>query len=110
MKLADLPCGMIDWSRAPVSVHPGETGSATARTRHLGDIQLRVVEYSAGYLADHWCDKGHILLVMAGALTIEHQDGTRYDLTDGVSWHVADGGAAAHRVISEQGATAFIVD
>ena len=110
MKLLDLPCGMIDWSRIPANTQPGETGTATARTRTFGDIQLRLVEYSAGYLADHWCDMGHILLVTAGALTIEHRDGARYDLAAGMTWHVADNGAPGHRVISETGATAFIVD
>jgi hypothetical protein len=89
---------------------PGATGTATARTRRFGDTQLRLVDYSAGYLADHWCDKGHVLLVVAGSLVIEHQDGRRYDLTAGMSWHVADDGAAAHRVVCEKGATVFIVD
>jgi len=92
------------------TTHPGETGVATVRANALGDVQIRMVEYSAGYLADHWCDKGHILLVTAGALTIEHRDGARYDLAAGASWHVADNGAAAHRVVCEAGATAFIVD
>jgi hypothetical protein len=110
MKLADLPCGMIDWASVPPSLHPGETGAATARTRQFGNIQLRLVEYSAGYLADHWCDKGHILLVTDGAVTIEHRDGARYDLAVGASWHVADNGASAHHVVSERGATVFIVD
>ena len=110
MKLAGLPCGMIDWGTIPATTHPGETGTAIARAHCLGDIQLRLVEYSAGYLADHWCDKGHVILVTSGAMNIEHQDGTRYELTAGASWHVADAGAAPHRVISESGATAFIVD
>jgi hypothetical protein len=110
VKLADLPRGMIDWANEPASMVAGETGAATARSRSFGDLQLRLVEYSAGYCADHWCDKGHILLVTAGALTIEHRDGRRYDLGPGASWHVADNGAPAHRVICEHGATVFIVD
>jgi quercetin dioxygenase-like cupin family protein len=75
-----------------------------------GDVQLRLVEYSAGYLADHWCDKGHILFVTAGTLTIEHRDGQRYELTAGAAWHVGENGAASHRVVCETGATVFIVD
>jgi hypothetical protein len=110
MKLTGMPCGMIDWASIPATTQPGATGGATARARSFGDIQLRLVEYSAGYLADHWCDKGHILLVTGGALTIEHRDGARYELAAGASWHVADGGAAPHRVVSETGAIAFIVD
>jgi hypothetical protein len=110
MKLADLPCGMIEWTNVPCAMHPGETGHAVMRSRLLGDIQLRMVEYSAGYLADHWCDKGHILLVTEGAVLLEHRDGTRYELAAGVTWHVADNGATPHRVICEHGATVFIVD
>ena len=110
MDFPGLPCGMIDWASLPSTVHPGESGTAAMRSRSFGDIQLRLVEYSPGYLADHWCDKGHILLVTAGGLTIEHRDGTRYELAVGVTWHVADNGASAHRVVSAHGATAFIVD
>jgi hypothetical protein len=110
MKLADLPCGMIDWADVPRTSHPGETGHAAMRSRLLGDIQLRMVEYSAGYVADHWCDKGHILLVTEGAVVLEHRDGMRYALAAGTAWHVADHGAAPHRVLCEQGATVFIVD
>jgi hypothetical protein len=110
MDFPGLPCGMIDWANEPSETVPGATGTATARARRFGDIQLRLVDYSAGYLADHWCDKGHILLVTVGALAIEHCDGSRYELTAGASWHVADNGAPAHRVISEHGATAFIID
>jgi hypothetical protein len=110
MELGDLPCGMIDWESVPRTTHPGETGHAAMRAHLIGGIQLRMVEYSAGYLADHWCVKGHILLVTEGALTLEHRDGTRYELSAGASWHVADNGAAPHRVICEYGATVFIVD
>jgi hypothetical protein len=110
MKLADVPCGMIDWAHVPCTTHPGATGHAVMRSRVLGDIQLRMVEYSAGYLADHWCDKGHILLVTEGAVLLEHRDGTRYELATGATWHVADNAAAPHRVICEHGAAVFIVD
>lgn len=101
---------MIDWANEPSETVPGETGAATARACRFGDTQLRLVDYSAGYLADHWCDKGHVLFVAAGSLIIEHRDGSRYDLAAGMSWHVADHGAPAHRVVCEKGATVFIVD
>ncbi|HTW54111.1 MAG TPA: DHCW motif cupin fold protein [Stellaceae bacterium] len=110
MDFPGLPCGAIDWAREPSETVPGATGTAIARARRFGDIQLRLVDYSAGYLADHWCDKGHILFVTYGALTIEHRDGHRYDLAAGMSWHVADDGAPAHRVVCESGATVFILD
>lgn len=110
MKLAALPCGAIDWTASPATAHPGETGVATMRSRSFGDIQLRLVDYSAGYLADHWCDKGHILFVVRGALTIQHRDGNRCEVAPGMTWHVADDGAPSHRVFSEQGAQVFIID
>jgi hypothetical protein len=110
MKLADLPCGAVDWTNVPVATHAGETGLATQRARRLGEIQLRLVEYGAGYLADHWCNKGHIIFVVAGELVIEHRDGGRSELAAGMTWHVADNGAPAHRVVCARGATVFIVD
>jgi hypothetical protein len=110
MDFPGLPCGMIDWANEPAETLLGETGAATARTRRFGDTQLRLVDYSADYLADHWCDKGHVLFVVAGDLVIEHCDGSRYELAAGATWHVADHDAAAHRVVCERGATVFIVD
>lgn len=110
MDFPGLPCGMIDWASEPSETVPGETGTATARTRRFGDTQLRLVDYSAGYLADHWCAKGHVLFVVAGSLVIEHRDGSRFELATGTTWHVADDGAAVHRVVCENSAKVFIVD
>lgn len=110
MRLSDFPPGAIDWAREPVSMQPGETGAAAQRARMLGDAQLRIVDYDAGYVADHWCDKGHILYVVSGALTLEHRDGSRYELTAGMSWHAAHGEGAPHRVVTQNGARVFILD
>ena len=110
MNLNNLPVGITDWSEVTVSVHPGESGTATTRTRQLGDIQIRLVDYSTDYIADHWCHKGHIVFVVAGQLTIEHQHGVNYTLTQGTSYHVADDDGPPHRVLSKNGATIFIVD
>jgi hypothetical protein len=68
-----------------------------------------MVEYSAGYRADHWCEKGHILLCLAGELEPELADGRVFRLTPGVSYQVADG-AEPHRSSTTTGATLFIVD
>jgi hypothetical protein len=110
MNLVNLPAGITDWSGVPASVHPGASGTATMRTRRFGDIQLRLVVYGANYVADHWCHKGHIVFVVAGKLSIEHQMGLTYTLTTGTSYHVADDEGPPHRVLSENGATIFIVD
>ena len=79
------------------------------RTRQFGDLRVRRVEYTPGYLADHWCSKGHILLCLAGELETELEDGRRFVLTPGMSYQVADG-AEAHRSRTAVGATLFIVD
>ena len=111
MKLANMPEAMTDWSRIPATTVPGESGAAAVRARQVGEAQLRIVEYSAGYLADHWCSKGHVIYVISGALTIEHQNHpSAYDLSSGMSWHVADDAALPHRVRSETGAIVFIFD
>jgi hypothetical protein len=76
----------------------------------MGDIRIRMVEYSPGYLADHWCDRGHILLVLEGEMVSELKDGRRFTLTPGVSYQVSDFGDSPHRSVTETGAKLFIVD
>ena len=109
MKMSGIPFGTTDWSEVPVTEHPGETGIATWRTREFGGIRVRMVEYSAGYLADHWCEKGHILLCLDGELDTELADGRTITLTPGMSYQVADG-AEPHRSRTRAGARLFIVD
>jgi hypothetical protein len=110
MNLNNFPVGVTDWSQIPASVSSGETGTTKMRTRELGNIQLRLVEYSAQYVADHWCHKGHIVFVVSGRLVIEHLGGATYALTQGTSYHVPDGDELPHRVCSADGATIFVVD
>jgi len=113
MKLVTIPFGITDWNTIVVTEHPGETGMAFWRTQHFGDesqpIRVRMVEYSAGYLADHWCSKGHVLLCLEGELHTRLQDGRSFTLTAGMSYQVADN-AEAHQSFTECGAKLFIVD
>jgi hypothetical protein len=109
MKITDVPFGTTDWSAVETTEHPGVHGKAIWRTRQFGDIRVRLVEYTPGYLADHWCDKGHILLCLEGRLDTETTDGQKHVLTPGVSYQVADH-AEAHRSSTEIGAKLFIVD
>jgi hypothetical protein len=109
MQITDLPFALTDWAAVEPAEHPGESGVARWRTRHFGPIRVRMVEYTAGYLADHWCEKGHILLCLAGEMETELRDGRRFVLRPGVSYQVADH-ADAHRSYSRTGATLFIVD
>lgn len=109
MKMTDIPFGLTDWDTVPLTEHRGEKGMARWRTQNFGDIRVRMVEYSPGYCADHWCEKGHILLCLEGRLETELMDGRKFILTPGVSYQVADH-AEAHRSSTEVGAKLFIVD
>jgi hypothetical protein len=109
MKISAIPFGTTDWSKVPATEHKGDTGVATWRTQQFGDIRVRMVEYTPGYLADHWCQKGHIILCVEGQLDTELEDGRIYTLTPGMSYQVADG-AEAHRSSTKIGAKLFIVD
>ncbi|MHB1204837.1 MAG: DHCW motif cupin fold protein [Rhodospirillaceae bacterium] len=110
MKIPALPFTVTDWSKVEPTVHPGVTGEALWRTFTVGDLRVRVVEYSAGYLADHWCDRGHVLYVLEGELVSELKDGRKFVLTPGMSYQVSDFGDAAHRSFTATGAKLFIVD
>ena len=109
MKIPTLPFTVTDWSEVPATKHSGETGEALWRTLNIGDLRVRMVEYSPGYLADHWCQKGHVLLVLEGELHTELADGRTVVLKPGQSYQVADGDLA-HRSFTKDGAKLFIVD
>jgi len=109
MKLSDIPFGITDWQSIEITEHRGEVGMAYWRTQHFGDIRVRMVEYSAGYRADHWCSKGHILFCIEGELAIELKDGRIFTLKPGMSYQVADD-TNAHRSYTESGVKLFIVD
>lgn len=109
MKMSDIPFGITEWGEVEITEHRGETGMAYWRTRHFGGIRVRMVEYSPGYRADHWCEKGHILLCLEGQMETELADGRKFVLTPGVSYQVADG-AEPHRSYTESGVKLFIVD
>jgi hypothetical protein len=109
MKITDIPFGITDWSTVEVTEHSGTTGKAFWRTRQFGDIRVRLLEYTPGYLADHWCVKGHILFCLEGQLDTELADGRKFTLTAGMSYQVADQ-AEPHRSATAIGAKLFVVD
>ncbi len=109
MHIDGVPFGTTDWSTIAPTEHPGETGKAYWRTLEIGNIRVRMVEYTPGYLADHWCSRGHVLLVLEGELVTELKDGRSFVLKTGTSYQVADG-AEPHRSHTETGAKLFIVD
>ena len=109
MDMRGIPFGTTDWTDVERTEHKGDTGTAYWRTRDFGPIRVRMVEYTPGYLADHWCSKGHILLCMEGELETELADGRKFVLKAGMSYQVADG-AEPHRSRTAVGAKLFIVD
>ena len=104
-----LPFTVTTWSDVEATVHPGMTGEAAWRTVMVGDTRTRMVEYSAGYLADHWCSRGHVLLVLEGSLRTELDDGRVILLAAGESYAVSTD-MEAHRSSTATGARLFVVD
>lgn len=109
MQISDVPFQTTDWSAIEPTEHHGTNGVAYWRTKMHGKLRLRMVEYSPGYQADHWCEKGHILLCLEGELSTELADGRVLRLTPGMTYEVADG-VDAHRSSTPVGARLFIVD
>ena len=109
MKLAGIPFQNIDWSKVAPTTYQGETGHTTWRTVEVGNVRVRIVEYSPGYLADHWCERGHVVHALDGELVTELRDGRSFVLRCGDSYVVADGDGA-HRSRSPNGARLLIVD
>ena len=103
MNINALPFCTTNWAEIAPTEHKGERGVARWHTRQFGDLRVRMVEYSAGYKADHWCKKGHILLVLEGELRTELEDGRVVTLKPGQSYQVADG-AEPHRSSTAMGA------
>jgi quercetin dioxygenase-like cupin family protein len=109
MKIQGVPFCTVDWNKVEPTEHPGMTGKALWRTLEIGNIRVRMVEYTPGYLADHWCSRGHVLLVLEGELITELGDGRKFKLTPGTSYQVADE-INPHRSYTEKGAKLFVVD
>lgn len=113
MRMSDIAFGITEWDGIEPVRHPGDAGHAMWRTRTFGPednpIRVRMVEYSPGYEADHWCEKGHILLCLEGEMDTVLADGRAFKLKPGTSYQVADG-AEPHRSHSAGGAKLFIVD
>lgn len=104
-----LPFQIIDWNTILPTKHLGETGMAQWQTMQFDGLRIRKVDYSAGYLADHWCEKGHIVHCLAGELTSELSNGETFLLTEGMTYIVSDH-LSAHRSVSKDGVRLLIID
>lgn len=113
MKMSAIAFGTVDWTDVETTRHEGEQGHALWRTRQFGPadnpVRVRMVDYSPGYVSNHWCSKGHILLCLEGELETRLEDGRVFVLKPGMSYQVADN-AEAHRSRAPGGARLFIVD
>lgn len=110
MKIQDVPFEVTRWGKENPTEHKGETGTSYWRTFEEGNIRVRMIEYSPGYKADHWCPRGHVLLVLEGELDIELKDGQKFKLTPGMSFQAANDEENPHLAFTESGANVFIVD
>lgn len=104
-----IPFRITDWSSIPAEVKAGERGTATIRTQQLEGVRIRMIEYSADYLADHWCELGHLVFVLEGELINELKDGPTTVMKAGMSYAVSDG-LSAHRSRTVQAVKLLIVD
>lgn len=99
----------IDWSGIEKTTHPGDTGTAYWQTLQFQGLRIRLVEYTAGYIANHWCRKGHIVYCLEGEFTSELDTGERSELKAGMSYVVSDE-VSNHRSSTRTGVKLFIID
>lgn len=104
-----IPFTSIDWNEIPKTEHQGETGMAFWQTINIEGLRLRLVEYSEGYLADHWCEKGHIVHCLEGEFISEMADGEEFILIKGMTYIVSDD-LSSHRSVTKSGVKLLIID
>ena len=109
MNNKNIPFQTIDWSKIEKTEYKGETGVAYWQTIQFPGLRVRIVEYSQGYLADHWCKKGHLVYCLEGSVVNELKEGTKSTLKPGMSYIVSDE-LSSHRSVTEEGVKLLIVD
>jgi quercetin dioxygenase-like cupin family protein len=110
MKIENAPFTMTEWDKVPAEEHKGEEGTSFWRVRESGNTRVRMVDYSAGYKADHWCSRGHVLLVLEGEIVVELKDGRTFPLGRGMGFQAGDDERNPHLVRTSAAARVFIVD
>lgn len=107
--MIDIPFSTIDWDTIPKTEHTGETGTSFWQTVQFEGLRIRIVEYSEGYLADHWCQKGHIVHCLKGEFITEQQNGENFVMKEGMTYIVSDD-LSSHRSFAEKGVRLLIID
>ena len=110
MNIQGLAFTITDWSQLSPVEYRGEAGASFWRTFEAGNVRVRMVEYSPGFKSDHWCPRGHVLLVLEGELAIRLKDGRGFVLASGTSFQAGDDEANPHIAYTDKGAKVFIVD
>jgi len=105
----NIPFQTIDWSGISKTEHRGEFGTSFWQTIEFRGLRIRIVEYSHGYLADHWCKKGHIVHCLEGEFDSELQNGDKVRLKKGMTYIVSDE-LSSHRSSTKDGARLMIID
>jgi hypothetical protein len=105
----NIPFQAIDWSTIPKIEHKGESGTAFWQTVQFEGLRIRLVEYSKGYLADHWCQKGHIVHCLEGEFVSELKNGEKITLYKGMTYVVSDN-LSSHRSFTNDGVKVMIID
>lgn len=109
MSEKNIPFQVIDWSNIPKTEHEGESGTADWQTLQYSGLRIRIVELSKNYIADHWCEKGHIVHCLEGALVSQLKNGEKFWLTAGMTYVVSDN-LSSHLSVSGTGAKLLIID
>ena len=109
MSETNIPFQTLDWAAVPKTEHKGEIGTAIWQTVQLPGLRIRIVEYTKGYLADHWCKKGHIVHCLEGEFVSELQTGEKSVIQKGMTYVVSDD-LISHRSSTENGVKVMIID
>lgn len=83
MEISILKNQKIDWALIESEKIEGETGFILSQTKDFGAFKIRKLSFSKNYIADHWCEKGHIIEVKKGILIIEYHDGNFEEINAG---------------------------
>lgn len=100
---------IINWNEILTTEHKGDSGVAFWKTKQYDGLRVRMVEYSKGYIADHWCQKGHIVHCLEGEVISEMETGEKYTLKKGMTYIVSDD-LSSHRSITDEGVKLMIID
>lgn len=104
-----IPFQLIDWANIPKEEHKGETGTSFWQTIQYDRLRIRIVEYNAGYLADHWCKKGHIVHCLEGEVVNEQENGGKHLLKPEMTYIVSDE-MSSHRSVARDKVRLLIID